>query len=198
MNKKTILISLVCSFMAIGCDKKIEQVEPQQEQSVSSSNLNDLTYEERSHLREIVDDAEATSADKRLAQIYTDDHQSYELQEIQDFIANYLAKKEGVAQEQANSDLNLEYIIKSNTSFGAMISPYSLHILSYSDNDIEIDHAEVNRGNCKTTRMKEARTVIGYGEAYVIFLGCDPQTIREVQVYLKDGRSMLLVPKDGN
>ena len=117
MNKKTILISLVCSFMAIGCDKKIEQVEPQQEQSVSSSNLNDLTYEERSHLREIVDDAEATSADKRLAQIYTDDHQSYELQEIQDFIANYLAKKEGVAQEQANSDLNLEYIIKSNTIY---------------------------------------------------------------------------------
>lgn len=142
--------------MIIGCDKKVEEGQAAQKWSmIDTIKENILTDEEESQLQSIIDDVDSSGSEQKLAQIYLDNPNSYKTQEIKDFIADHFAKQEEI-ERQANGDVSLEYSIDMEyNSYGSTSIPkFILKIMSLSDS-IEIDHIEVNRGNCDIRKSME-------------------------------------------
>lgn len=196
MNKKTIFISLICSFIIVGCDKKTENEENQQGLMIETVKQNALTEEEINQLHLIADDVNASNSTLKLAQVYLNDPSAYRAEDIKEFIADYFTQQ--VELEQESNSVHLEYIIDTyqfNTGY-SYIPQYTLRVMSLSDN-VVIDNVEVNRGNCEI-KLKSKKSILNYGESANFFLRCDPWSVREVKVYLADGRSVLMTPKEEN
>lgn len=194
MNKKFIIISLISAFMVLGCDKRIENKETQKESGLDVVKKNNLTDEEINQLHLIADDVNASTSTLKLAQIYLNDPNAYKTEEIKAFIADYFTEQ--VNLEQESNSINLEYSIDQyNLSTGYSVIPqYTLKVLSLSDG-VQIDSVEVNRGNCEIA-AKGNKSILNYGESAKFFLRCDPWSVREVKVYLADGRSMTMTPNE--
>jgi len=180
--------------MVLGCDKKNKNEEIQGELLPDRVQKNNLTDEEINQLHLIVDDVNASTSTLKLAQIYLNDPNAYKADEIKDFIADYFTEQ--VDLEQESNSINLEYSIDQyNLSTGYSVIPqYTLNVLSLSDG-VQIDSVEVNRGNCEIA-AKSTKPILNYGESSKFFLRCDPWSVREVKVYLVDGRSMIMTPKE--
>lgn len=89
--------------------------------------------------------------------------------------------------------LSQEEIDLINIVNSLIIRIYYLDIWSLSDH-VEVDRVEVNRGNCPI-QYSSSENPLGYGQSVRYILNCDPHNVREVKVYLQDGRELLMSPK---
>jgi len=196
-----IILSLCLISVLAGCDKKmtatkedaeqatatkIEQVEPEQS--------NGITDEEIEKLHIIAEDPNVLPAVAKLAASYLKNINGYTADEIRELIAEYDASQI-VEDVPTNDEVSMEYRIDTNSQYfgNQLVNTYYLNILSLSDS-VDVDRVEVNRGNCNV-QFRNGSNPVGYGEALKFLLNCDPHNVREVRVYLKDGRELLMTPK---
>ena len=196
-----IILSLCLISVLAGCDKKMtatkedtEQVTTTTTEQVETEQSNGITEEEIAKLHIIAEDPNALPAAAKLAASYLENINGYTAEEIRELIAEYDASQ--IVEEDTTSDnVSMEYRIDTNSQYigNQLVNTHYLNVLSLSDS-VDVDRVEVNRGNCNV-QFRNGSNPVGYGEALKFLLNCDPHNVREVKVYLKDGRDLLMTPQ---
>lgn len=199
IQKNLLNLFLIC--LLVGCekgpavdsttaDKPIEasQIKPDAEVS------NGITDEEIEKLHVIAEDPNTYPAIAKWATTYLENINGFKAEEIRGLIAEYDASL--VAEENSfGDDVSMEYRIDTNSQYigSQLINTHYLNILSLSDS-VDVDRVQVNRGNCNV-QFRGGPNPVGYGQSLKFLLNCNPHDVREVKVFLKDGRELLMSPK---
>lgn len=196
MKTYKIILSLCLVSVLAGCAKKEEPatnpIKTTEETPVEVSN--GITEEEKSKLQFISEDPNALPAMAKLAAAYLVHLDGYTAEEIRELIAEYDASQIEEEHQQVD-EVSMEYRVDTNSQYigNQLVNTYYLKVLSLSDS-IDVDRVEVNRGNCNI-QFRDGKNPVVYGQALRYLLNCDPNNVREVKVYLKDGRELLMTPK---
>ena len=182
----------------MGCEKKpvIENKISEESTTVVQADIsNDITSEELEKLRVISKDVSKSPDTTELAEKYLENINGYAVEEVREFITEYYDANQTPEQEVSESDVRMEYRVDVDSTVvnSQIVTTYYLDILSLSDH-VEVDRVEVNRGNCPI-QYSSGENPLGYGQSVRYILNCDPHNVREVKVYLQDGRELLMSPK---
>ena len=198
MKIQKIVLSSFLITLLVGCEKKpvVENKISEESTTVVQAHIpNDITSEELEKLRVISKDVSKSPDTTELAEKYLENINSYAVEEVRDFITEYYDANQAPEDEVSESDVRMEYRVDVDSTVvnSQIVTTYYLDILSLSDH-VEVDRVEVNRGNCPI-QYSSGENPLGYGQSVRYILNCDPHNVREVKVYLQDGRELLMSPK---
>ena len=198
MKIQKIILSSFLITLLVGCEKKpvIENKISEESTTVVQAHIpNDITSEELEKLRVISKDVSKSPDTTELAEKYLENINGYAVEEVREFITEYYDANQTPEQEVSESDVRMEYRVDVDSTVvnSQIVTTYYLDILSLSDH-VEVDRVEVNRGNCPI-QYSSGENPLGYGQSVRYILNCDPHNVREVKVYLQDGRELLMSPK---
>ena len=198
MKIQKIILSSFLITLLVGCEKKpvIENKISEESTTVVQADIsNDITSEELEKLRVISKDVSKSPDTTELAEKYLENINGYAVEEVRDFITEYYDANQAPEDEVSESDVRMEYRVDVDSTVvnSQIVTTYYLDILSLSDH-VEVDRVEVNRGNCPI-QYSSGENPLGYGQSVRYILNCDPHNVREVKVYLQDGRELLMSPK---
>ncbi len=198
MKIQKIILSSFLITLLVGCEKKpvIENKISEESTTVVQADIsNDITSEELEKLRVISKDVSKSPDTTELAEKYLENINGYAVEEVREFITEYYDANQTPEQEVSESDVRMEYRVDVDSTVvnSQIVTTYYLDILSLSDH-VEVDRVEVNRGNCPI-QYSSGENPLGYGQSVRYILNCDPHNVREVKVYLQDGRELLMSPK---
>ena len=198
MKIQKIILSSFLITLLVGCEKKpvIENKISEESTAVVQADIsNDITSEELEKLRVISKDVSKSPDTTELAEKYLENINGYAVEEVREFITEYYDANQTPEQEVSESDVRMEYRVDVDSTVvnSQIVTTYYLDILSLSDH-VEVDRVEVNRGNCPI-QYSSGENPLGYGQSVRYILNCDPHNVREVKVYLQDGRELLMSPK---
>ena len=198
MKIQKIILSSFLITLLVGCEKKpvIENKISEESTTVAQADIsNDITSEELEKLRVISKDVSKSPDTTELAEKYLENINGYAVEEVREFITEYYDANQTPEQEVSESDVRMEYRVDVDSTVvnSQSVTTYYRDILSLSDH-VEVDRVEVNRGNCPM-QYSSGENPLGYGQSVRYILNCDPHNVREVKVYLQDGRELLMSPK---
>ena len=198
MKIQKIILSSFLITLLVGCEKKpvIENKISEESTTVVQADIsNDITSEELEKLRVISKDVSKSPDTTELAEKYLENINGYAVEEVREFITEYYDANQAPEEEVSESDVRMEYRVDVDSTVvnSQIVTTYYLDILSLSDH-VEVDRVEVNRGNCPM-QYSSGENPLGYGQSVRYILNCDPHNVREVKVYLQDGRELLMSPK---
>ena len=198
MKIQKIVLSSFLITLLVGCEKKpvVENKISEESTTVVQAHIpNDITSEELEKLRVISKDVSKSPDTTELAEKYLENINGYAVEEVRDFITEYYDANQAPEDEVSESDVRMEYRVDVDSTVvnSQVVTTYYLDILSLSDH-VEVDRVEVNRGNCPI-QYSSGENPLGYGQSVRYILNCDPHNVREVKVYLQDGRELLMSPK---
>lgn len=198
MKIQKIILSSFLITLLVGCEKKpvIENKISEESTTVVQADIsNDITSEELEKLRVISKDVSKSPDTTELAEKYLENINGYAVEEVREFITEYYDANQTPEEEVSESDVRMEYRVDVDSTVvnSQIVTTYYLDILSLSDH-VEVDRVEVNRGNCPI-QYSSGENPLGYGQSVRYILNCDPHNVREVKVYLQDGRELLMSPK---
>ncbi|MFN3074707.1 hypothetical protein ACK1JC_14000 [Acinetobacter sp. TY2] len=198
MKIQKIVLSSFLITLLVGCEKKpvVENKISEESTTVVQAHIpNDITSEELEKLRVISKDVSKSPDTTELAEKYLENINGYAVEEVRDFITEYYDANQAPEDEVSESDVRMEYRVDVDSTVvnSQIVTTYYLDILSLSDH-VEVDRVEVNRGNCPI-QYSSGENPLGYGQSVRYILNCDPHNVREVKVYLQDGRELLMSPK---
>ena len=198
MKIQKIILSSFLITLLVGCEKKpvVENKISEESTTVVQAHIpNDITSEELEKLRVISKDVSKSPDTTELAEKYLENINGYAVEEVREFITEYYDANQTPEQEVSESDVRMEYRVDVDSTVvnSQIVTTYYLDILSLSDH-VEVDRVEVNRGNCPM-QYSSGENPLGYGQSVRYILNCDPHNVREVKVYLQDGRELLMSPK---
>ena len=198
MKIQKIVLSSFLITLLVGCENKpvVENKISEESTTVVQAHIpNDITSEELEKLRVISKDVSKSPDTTELAEKYLENINSYAVEEVRDFITEYYDANQAPEDEVSESDVRMEYRVDVDSTVvnSQIVTTYYLDILSLSDH-VEVDRVEVNRGNCPI-QYSSGENPLGYGQSVRYILNCDPHNVREVKVYLQDGRELLMSPK---
>ena len=198
MKIQKIILSSFLITLLVGCEKKpvVENKISEESTTVVQAHIpNDITSEELEKLRVISKDVSKSPDTTELAEKYLENINGYAFEEVREFITEYYDANQTPEQEVSESDVRMEYRVDVDSTVvnSQIVTTYYLDILSLSDH-VEVDRVEVNRGNCPI-QYSSGENPLGYGQSVRYILNCDPHNVREVKVYLQDGRELLMSPK---
>lgn len=198
MKIQKIILSSFLITLLVGCEKKpvVENKISEESAAVVQADIpNDITSEELEKLRVISKDVSKSPDTTELAEKYLENINGYAVEEVREFITEYYDANQAPEEEVSESDVRMEYRVDVDSTVvnSQIVTTYYLDILSLSDH-VEVDRVEVNRGNCPM-QYSSGENPLGYGQSVRYILNCDPHNVREVKVYLQDGRELLMSPK---
>ena len=198
MKIQKIVLSSFLITLLVGCEKKpvVENKISEESTTVVQAHIpNDITSEELEKLRVISKDVSKSPDTTELAEKYLENINGYAVEEVRDFITEYYDANQAPEDEVSESDVRMEYRVDVDSTVvnSQIVTTYYLDILSLSDH-VEVDRVDVNRGNCPI-QYSSGENPLGYGQSVRYILNCDPHNVREVKVYLQDGRELLMSPK---
>ena len=198
MKIQKIILSSFLITLLVGCEKKpvVENKISEESAAVVQADIpNDITSEELEKLRVISKDVSKSPDTTELAEKYLENINGYAVEEVREFITEYYDANQAPEEEVSESDVRMEYRVDVDSTVvnSQIVTTYYLDILSLSDH-VEVDRVEVNRGNCPI-QYSSSENPLGYGQSVRYILNCDPHNVREVKVYLQDGRELLMSPK---
>ena len=198
MKIQKIVLSSFLITLLVGCEKKpvVENKISEESTTVVQAHIpNDITSEELEKLRVISKDVSKSPDTTELAEKNLENINGYAVEEVREFITEYYDANQTPEQEVSESDVRMEYRVDVDSTVvnSQIVTTYYLDILSLSDH-VEVDRVEVNRGNCPI-QYSSGENPLGYGQSVRYILNCDPHNVREVKVYLQDGRELLMSPK---
>jgi len=198
MNIHKIILTICLTIVLVACEKKtnVESAPSEttaNEQATKAEIQNKITDEEVEKLRLISEDPNALPAHAKLAETFLQSINGFKPEEIRELIAEY--EESQYIEEYPVQEISMEYRVDTNSQYigNQLVHTYYLNVLSLSDS-IDVDRIEVNRGNCPIA-FRGGPNPVGYGQSLKFLLDCNPQDIREVKVYLKDGGELLMTPK---